>query len=633
MNLGAETAIRTAPNQWQRRINILMVAAAFAALPPLLTRAGVLDELWALNFGMGGCYVGMALSLNLLMGYAGQISLGHGAFLGIGAFTTGIITTRADFDFFVALIVAAGVGGLFALVIGIPALRLRGLYLAIATIAFGFVTEMSLFRWQPVTRGSAGLELRRPNLFGFEFRENGDYLSVILIVVLLIWLLDVNVVRSKLGRAFHGIRESESVAQSYGVDVARYKLLAFVLSGALAAISGALYGHLIGFVNSLTFSYNTFSLPLVLIVVVGGLGSRPGVAIAGFFFAVISRLLKTIFGDAIVGWELIIGALLLIDIMARHPGGFAEVIREAREKKRARSAGDEEEVAQNRLPALPRPSGLPERGTAPADVPVLQVRGVSVAYGGLMAVSDVSLDVPRGQIVGLIGPNGAGKTSLFNAVSGFVPSQSGTVRLLGEEIQDLPSNERAMKGLGRTFQLIGLAKNLSVLENFLLAQHIVADYSVVPALAFLPSVARKEEELIQRSLEAINALGFERYVETPVKNLSHGQQRIVEIGCALATAPEVLLLDEPSAGMAPGVVENLALRLKELRDHLDRTVLLIEHNIPLVLDVCDYIYVLNFGQILAHGTTEEIAAHPDVIAAYFGEAETTVLPEPEAVHT
>jgi branched-chain amino acid transport system ATP-binding protein len=207
-----------------------------------------------------------------------------------------------------------------------------------------------------------------------------------------------------------------------------------------------------------------------------------------------------------------------------------------------------------------------------------------------------------------------------------VKRDTGTIAFAGTPMHDLPPHERARLGIGRTFQLIGLAQNLSVLENFLLAQHVVAGYGVGWALGYLPKAARVERELRERSMQAIASLGFERFVDTPVKQLSHGQKRLVELGCALVTAPELLMLDEPSAGMSPAAAENLAVRLADVRDDLGRTVFLIEHNIPLVLEVCDYIYVLNFGQILAHGTTKEISRQPDVLAAYFGESTDVEAP-------
>jgi branched-chain amino acid transport system permease protein len=605
----------------RRQLVILGTAAAFAVLPPLLGRQlPWFNDLRALTLGIGVCFAGAAIALNLLMGYAGQISLGHAALMGVGAFVSGNLTGRGlQTSWLVGIAAAAIAGALVALIIGLPALRIRGLYLAIVTVGFAFMVENSLFLWKPITGASAGLELPRPLAGNFVFAKHADYVALALLVVLVLWVVDSNVLRTKLGRAFHGIREDEAVAQSFGVDVARYKLLAFVISGAMAGVSGALLGHLITFVNSDSFRYQ-ISLTLVVIVVVGGLGSRPGVVASAIFFVVLPRLFLFL-----KGWDQLVGAAGLMYVMAAHPGGMAEAFRDARERRAARRArkgtepaGDEDAIP--KLPSLPRPTGLPERAEVGEGESLLAVRDVSVHFGGLMALGDVSLDVPKGKIVGLIGPNGAGKTTLFNVVSGFVRRDSGTIHFAGQPIQDLPPHERARLGIGRTFQLIGLAANLPVLENFLLAQHVVADYRIGSALGHLPRTVRVERELRERSVEAITALGFERFIDTPVKQLSHGQKRLVELGCALVTAPELLLLDEPSAGMAPGAAENLAVRLRDLRDELGRTVLLIEHNVPLVLDVCDYIYVLNFGQILAHGTTEEIARRPEVLAAYFGEA-------------
>ena len=599
----------------------LLIAAI--VLPPLLFRStSILPSEPALMIGRGVCYALMALSLNVLLGYAGQISLGHGAFLGVGAFASGLLTINMQASFAVGIVGSALAGGLIALVIGVPALRLRGLYLAITTIAFAYMMEESLFRWEPLTGGSAGLELPRPRAGLFTFAQHADYLAILLVILLGFWLFDQNVTRTKVGRAFNAIRWDERVAQGFGVPVASYKILAFVISGALAAVSGALYGHLIGFINSESFAYKSqpnFSLLLVIIVAIGGFGSRSGVAVAAIAYALLPRLIE--FLD---GWELIVGAVALIDVMARHPGGIAGAIRERKEKrgeKKARAEtddADDEELP--KLPKLPRPAGLPERPELLPGSPLLEVEGVSVTFGGLKAVDSASLTVRSGQIVGLIGPNGAGKTTLFNAISGFAKPRAGSARFLGTELMGLPPHARARLGIGRTFQQIGLTKDLSVHENFLLAQHVAADYAVPTGLLYTPRADTNERAMRNRATRAIEALGFERFTDTPVRNLSHGQQRLVELGCVLVTAPELLLLDEPSAGMSPAAVENLGERLREIRDDLGRTVLLIEHHIPLVLDVCDYIYVLNFGQILAHGTTEEIASKPEVIGAYFGES-------------
>lgn len=587
------------------------LAVAASVVPPLLARAGALTPLNARILGYGACFAMMAISLNVLMGYAGQISLGHAALLGIGAYTTGLLTGRLGWSYLMTIPVAALAGASLAFIAGLPALRLKGLYLAITTIGLVFFAQETLYQlpWQ----GGGPLRLPRPVAGRFIFLNEADFLAIILVTLLAFWLLDQNIVSSRLGRAFHAIREDERVAQSFGIDVTRYKLLAFVISGALAGIAGMTTAHLIGTIDSQVFDYE-FSLLLVTFVVIGGLGSRAGVVVAAFLFGFFPRLLEWL-----EGWDLLLGAALLVYTMARHPGGFAGAMREAREAKAAKAAraGEAGDGIDPGIPSLPR-TVESLRDDAAEDGNLLSVDNVHVSFGGLHAVDGASLVVPRGKIVGLIGPNGAGKTTLFNAISGFAPMSSGTITYKGRTIHNLPPHERAQLGIGRTFQLVGLAKSLSVKENLLLAQHPLAGYGTWRALGATPMRTREEHALHERARAVIASLSFERYADVPIKHLSGGQQRIVEIAAALVTAPEMLMLDEPSAGMAPAVVESLAERLRELRDGLGRTILLIEHHIPLVMDVCDDVYVLNLGTILAHGTPAEVATHRDVVSAYLG---------------
>ncbi|MHB8511143.1 MAG: branched-chain amino acid ABC transporter ATP-binding protein/permease [Actinomycetota bacterium] len=584
-----------------RRLNIALTFVLCIFLPPLTARAmpkwftGTAGLNLTLAVGMGIA----ALSLNVLLGYAGQISLGHAALLGSGAFTSALITHSAGLPIWIGIPVGGVVAAAIAFVVGLPALRLRGLYLALITIAFGLMMQQSVFRANVFSHGSAGIVM--PKLFWgkHEFSNPADFLAVALVFLVVLWLFDINIVRTKLGRAFKAIREDEAVAQAYGIDVTRYKLLAFVLSGAFAGIAGAIIGYNIGFVNNETFGLDK-SLLLVIMVVVGGLGSRRYVFSAAIAFTMIPLLIT-----GLKGWDLVVGPIALILTIARHPGGFASAV--VHRKAPTVEVSDE-------LPKLPAPTSMK---SSTAEV-VLEAKDVSVRFGGLQALSNASLSVPRGKIIGLIGPNGAGKSTMFNAISGLVRTSSGTVSFLGADVTGLRPDERARMGIARSFQNIGLAKSLSVLENFMLAQHQSATYQVGRALLYTHNVSVCEDELRDRGLEAIDALGFQRYRDTPVRNLSHGQQRIVEIGCLLASAPELVMLDEPSAGMSPGAAENLATRLADLRDALGRTVLLIEHNVPMVLDLCDEIYVLDHGELLAHGVAAEIASHPEVVGAYLG---------------
>jgi branched-chain amino acid transport system ATP-binding protein len=262
--------------------------------------------------------------------------------------------------------------------------------------------------------------------------------------------------------------------------------------------------------------------------------------------------------------------------------------------------------------------------------PVLQATGVSVRFGGLQAVDNADLRVDRGTIVGLMGPNGAGKTTLFNAVTGALTPDSGRIELLGVDISARPTHARTALGMSRTFQLIGLAKGQSVYENLLIAQHLAAPYGVLSALTMVGPARWYEQDVRRRADEVLEGLGFERYRDTQVGRLSHGQQRIVEIGCALVTSPELVMLDEPSAGMSPAAAEDLAVTLLDVRDRLHRTVLLIEHNIPLVLGVADELYVMAAGKVIADGEPVEVVQRPQVVTAYLG---TTTMRRRAAEHS
>jgi ABC-type branched-subunit amino acid transport system ATPase component len=300
---------------------------------------------------------------------------------------------------------------------------------------------------------------------------------------------------------------------------------------------------------------------------------------------------------------------------------LAASVRKQSVERRHRQAGQAEpaadEPAQVSFPRPPAPVGAP----GAAGEVVLEARDVIVDFGGLRAVNEASITVPSGRIVGLIGPNGAGKTTLFNAITGAIRPRSGRVFLGGHDITGLPTHARAQRGLGRTFQLVGLARDRSVTENLLLAQHQLAVYTSFEAIGGFGRAPATEQELRGRAAEALTTLGFERDADTPVAELSGGQQRIVEIACALLTAPRLLMLDEPSAGMAPVAVESLGERLAELRDDAGRTILLIEHNIPLVLDVCDDIYVMSEGAVIAHGPPRAVVAMDSVVEAYLGRVE------------
>ncbi len=600
---------------------VLLVLVLVAVLPPVLGRTALLSDVNALRLCAAAAFAVAGLSLNLLTGYAGQISLGQYAFVGVGAFTTGIVTGVTDLrlPWVVGLIASAVLGGIIALVVGLPALRLRGLYLAVVTIAVAYAAYQSLFRIDAIGGGSAGKPVPRPYVGTHAIATNADFLAIALVVLVLVWQVDVNLTRSRVGRAFQAVKADEGVAASFGIDVARTKLLAFSLSGAMAGVAGSLLGTAYGTVTGTVFRYEQ-SLLLVVVVVIGGLGSRAGVVGAAFFATLLPSILIALFGTGIRGFDLVLNGLLLMYTISRHPTGMAGAVREARDKRLQRKGGlPPLPPTRPSLPSLGRPSAAPAPRKARPGVPVLEVADVSVRFGGLQAVDGAGLRVDRGTIVGLMGPNGAGKTTLFNAMTGALTPDAGRITFLGEDVSDLPSHLRAARGMGRTFQLIGLAKQQSVYENLLMAQHLGAAYSVASAITGLGLSRPLERELRERADKTLDGLGFQRFRDTPVGRLSHGQQRIVEIGCALVTSPELVMLDEPSAGMSPAAAEDLAATLLDIRDQLGRTVLLIEHNIPLVLATADELYVMDAGRVIADGEPVEVVTRPDVVRAYLGQ--------------
>ena len=595
------------PPRHRRSIDVSLILLACIVLPPLTGWAmpDLLSKAHALTLTYGVTLGIAALSLNLLLGYAGQLSLGHAALLGVGAFAASVVVDRLGLPMFAGWVVGGLTGGVVALGIGIPALRLRGLYLALVTLVFGATLQASVLRWQFFTNGSSGASLPRRWWFGDHILINEPvYLSMCLVVLVGIWLLDINVLRTRLGRAFLAIREDETTAQSFGIDVVRYKLLAFVLSGVIAGVAGTLYGGAIGLVTSDEFG-RELSLRIVLIVIIGGVGRRWGPVLISVLLAIAPTL-----PPPFRRYDLVIAAAITLFNVVKLPDGLAGFVAH----RRAKPAGPPVDAEQLRGLDLAAVTGPP---AVLHQQQLLVVESMSVAFGGLHAVEDVSVTVEAGQIVGIIGPNGAGKSTLFNAISGFVPATGG-VALDGVALQDLKPHQRAAAGLGRTFQNIGLARDQSVRQNILLAQHCFARYGDLAAIAYAGAAARVETRLAQIAEDVIAGLGFQQYADTPVRQLSGGQQRLVELAAVLATGPKLLMLDEPTAGLSPAAAENLAERLRGLRDDRGQTILLIEHNVPLVLDLCDYVYVLSAGQLLAAGTTDELAAMPEILGAYLG---------------
>lgn len=668
---------------WMRRMTTILALTAigFSPLIPYVNARPFIFG-WALTSAMVG------LSMNVLAGYAGQISLAQAVLYGTGAFGMGTLVTRNGVPWLIALPAAGFLTAGLALLLGLTALRIRGLNLAIATLGFQFLMQRVVFR-SKLFGGASGVDIERPTLFGIPM-EDHRFLWPILAVGVFIWLIDRNLTRSRAGRAFFAIRQDEQVAASFGVPVAKMKLLAFAISGFYAGLAGALFGTLQGDVSNELFDY-IHSFEFLVFAVLGGLGSRAGTAIGGAFPILYRQLLS--FLQTAGG---LLGGALLVITLLRYPGGIAAQGRElghiarmfARRKilgvsvfaacilgsllaavilprvlrpvlnfiglavskssdwktamiliagiailsvgtqvslqiagKRLKLASYPAHVEKPHLPTPDMDSALlafrkPLRDTSTE--PVLVVDNVTKTFGGVRALDGVTLEVRRGELIGIMGPNGSGKTTMLNNISGFLTPTSGDIRIRGRSVLKLPPHERAALGIGRTFQNIGLVKQETVADNLLIAQHLVCRYGAMEGLLRTGGVISEERRLRMRAAAIVEMLDLHDTLGERISSLPHGRAKLVELGAALVTSPDLLLLDEPAAGVSPQEAESLGATLKDVAEQFGVTILMIEHHVPLMLSTCDYIYVLNFGKLLTAGEPMEVAAHPDVIAAYLG---------------
>lgn len=544
----------------------VVVTAVLIALPPLLARADLLSATGAFTVAAAACFVAMALSLDVVLGHAGQLTLGHGALLSVGAVTSAVVTGRWHLPFVVGVVAGAAVTAIVAAALAVPAFRLRGASLALVTLAAGIAAEQSLFRWRWLTHGTAGVTLPRPQMDSFVFADVADYAAVAIAIACVVWYLDGAVADHALGRALHVVRGDERVAAAFGVDVRRTTITAFAVSGALAGLAGAAYAHLLIVTTSETFSFAAVSLPLVGIVVVGGVGSRTGVALAAAAYVAMPRLL-----EPLEGWQGVVGGGLFLGSVLRNPHGIAGLL--------ARSAAG----GRWRWPA----SAVSDDGVGAS----LVVRGLSASREGVRVVDGVDLTVVPGEVVAVVGANGAGKSTLVDAITGFLPADAGTVLLGGVDVTAWPAHERRRAGLVRTFQERGLPPELTVREVLLAAQHAEASEHLAPTLLRLPRVGAEERRLEGRARRAAAEIGLEGRPATRVGELSVGQRRMLEVQCAVLGRPTAVVLDEPAAGLAPAAVDALALTISSLAAR-GVGVVVIEHRRDLVARIADHVVEL-----------------------------------------
>ena len=519
-----------------------------------------------------------AIGLNILLGLSGQVSFGHVGFYAIGAYTVAILTVKAGLSFWIALPAGVLLAALTGALLALPALRVRGPYLAMVTVAFGFVIENGAAEWRDLTGGQNGIMgVPQPQVFGYTLGERGIALLAIVLAAALVIAFS-RLARSSWGAAMRAVKDSEVAAESIGLNPVAVKALAFTLSAACAGLAGALFAPLSGFVTPSTFAFLQ-SLLFVLVVVVGGAGTVSGPVVGAAIVVLLPELLSGMAEYRL----LFFGALMLVVLWLAPEGIVGEVSRWLRRR---------------REPALAAAAGEASLPAAPAHT-VFSAEGLSISFGGIKAVSAVGFSAHPGTVTSLIGPNGAGKTTVLNLLGGFCMPESGTVKLGELHIERQAAWRIARAGIARTYQTSQLFGSLSVIENLLIA-----------------SPERSGTEAAAKRLLAF--IGYRGDLHAPAAELAHVDRRLVEIARALVTRPAVLLLDEPAAGLSREDKSALSVLLRRIADS-GVTVVLVEHDMPVVMSISDRIVVLDAGVEIAAGTPAEVQRNPAVRSAYLGE--------------
>ncbi|MEW6420811.1 MAG: branched-chain amino acid ABC transporter ATP-binding protein/permease [Deinococcota bacterium] len=545
----------------------------------------------------------VAIGLVLLTGILGLTSFGQAAFMGLGAYTTAVLTTQAGWSPWLTLPAGFVVTGLIALFLGLITLRMQGHYLPLATIAWG-MSLYYIFGNTPALGGFTGItDIPPVRLFGWSLSSPRTFAYLALVALGLVALGAQFLLSSRVGRAMRALRGGPVVAEAFGVNAFRLRVQVFVLAALLASLAGWLYAHSQRFVNPTPFSLQA-GIEYLFMAVVGGSqyvwGAVLGAALITLLREWLQNLLPALIG-AQGNFEVIVFGVLIILTLQFAPRGLWPLLERA--------------LPQSGVRLLPQRSRLPGRAMPQPGTPLLQVAHAVKQFGGLRAVNDVSFELRAGEILGLIGPNGAGKSTMFNLITGVAPATSGQVIFAGRDITRLSAEQIHRLGVARTFQHVHLLPDLTLLANTMLGGYARGKAGMVASLLHLE---RGEEAALQHeALRQLQRVGLGEQAFTLAGNLALGQQRILEVARALVADPTLLLLDEPAAGLRYGEKMELAALLRRLRDE-GVTVLIVEHDMDLVMNLVDRLVVMNYGERLAGGTPAEIRANPAVREAYLG---------------